>query len=87
MAGAGQWYCFSGVGGVKFHRVTDLVSLNIFIGENAHYKQSNNTVTQCNRIRTKAGSLFNSSPEKFRIGTRGVPQNSCALPCFQDTGL
>ena len=40
-----------------------LFSLNIFIVENAHYKHSNNTVTQSYRIRTKAGSLYSSSPD------------------------
>ena len=39
------------------------LTLNIFIVENAHYKQSNNTFTQSNRIKKKAGSLFSSSPD------------------------
>ena len=46
---------------LKCHQV--LLSLKIFIVENVHYKQSNNTVTQSNRIRTKGGSLYSSSPE------------------------
>ena len=32
------------------------------LGEISLIKQSNNTVTQSNRIRTKAGSLYSSSP-------------------------
>ena len=43
---------------LKCHQV--LLSLKIFIVENVHYKQSNNTVTQSNRIRTKVGSSGNT---------------------------
>ena len=39
-----------------------LVSLNIFYCRKGTL-QSNNTITQSNRIRTKAGSLYSSSPD------------------------